>query len=87
MHEGRYTDDKGQIDRTVYLALPYGFSLSGLVVQVVLPNEVHVLCLLVGCCTAFFTIGTYSHRHVCDVESWDGRIEDDEEMGKREGML
>lgn len=34
---------KVQKDRTVYLALPYGFSLSGLVVQVVLPNEVHVL--------------------------------------------
>lgn len=42
--------------------------------------------LSVGWCfTAFFTIG--SHRHVCDVESWDGRIKDDEEMGKREGML
>lgn len=33
---------KVQKDRTVCLALPYGFSLSGLVVQVVLPNEVHV---------------------------------------------
>lgn len=31
-----------------YLALPYGFSLSEWVVQVVLPNEVHVLRLLVG---------------------------------------
>lgn len=87
MYTCRYTNDKGQKDRTVcrYLALPYGFSLSEWVVQVVLPNEVHVLCLLVGCCTAFFTIG--SHRHVCDVESWDGRIKNDEEMGKREGML
>lgn len=50
MYTCRYTDDKGQKDRTVcrYLALPYGFSLSEWVVQVVLPNEVHVLCLLVG---------------------------------------
>lgn len=39
---------KAQKDRTVYLALPYNFSLSGWVVQVVLPNEVHVLvCWLV----------------------------------------
>lgn len=31
-----------------YLALPYGFSLSGWVVQVVLPNEVHVLVCWLG---------------------------------------
>lgn len=72
-----------------YLALPYGFSLSGSVVQVVLPNEVHVLLsvgwVLHGILHNRYMLG--SHRHVCDVESWDGRIKDDGEMGKREGML
>jgi len=94
MYTCRYTDDKGQKDRTVckvgmvgrYLALPY---LWFLFVRMGCTGRVTergtCTCLLVGCCTAFFTIG--SHRHVCDVESWDGRIKDDEEMGKREGML
>lgn len=86
IHEGTQMT---KVKKTEPCTLHHGFSLSGLVVQVVLPNEVHVT-LSVGWVLHGILHNRYStcsHRHVCDVESWDGRIKDDGEMGKREGML
>lgn len=73
----------GQVGKVPCITLWFLFVRMGCTGRV---PERGTCTLSVGwCCTAFFTIG--SHRHVCDVESWDGRIKNDEEMGKSEGML